>query len=75
MIIIGKLRAWAEGHSAKHPADIQAMLVFALSGLVTETIDLGAITVQAARLGPEVAALWKRLVNHAENQVQGRQGT
>ena len=74
-IIIGKLRAWAEGHSAKHPADIQAMLVFALSGLGTETIDFGAITVEAARLGPEVAALWKSLVNHAETQVQGRQGS
>ena len=61
--------------SAKHPADIQAMLVFALSGLGTETIDLGAITVEAARLGSEVAALWKSLVKHAENQVQGRQGT
>jgi hypothetical protein len=49
------------------------MLVFALSGLGTETIDLGAIALEAARLGPEVAALWKTLLNHAENQVQGRQ--
>jgi hypothetical protein len=65
--------AWAEGHSAKHPADIHAMLVFALSGLGTETIDLGAIALEAARLGPEVAALWKTLLNHAENQVRGRQ--
>lgn len=71
-IIIGKLRAWAEGHSAKHPADIQAMLVFALSGLGTETIDLQAIALEAARLGLEVAALWKTLVNDAENQVQDR---
>ena len=72
-IIIGKLRAWAEGHSAKHPTDIQAMLMFALSGLGTETIDLEAIAVEAARLGPEVTALWKTLVSHAENQM--RDGT
>jgi hypothetical protein len=82
-IIIGKLRAWAEGpvlslpkeHSAKHPADIHAMLAFALGGLGTETIDLPAIALQAARLGPQVAALWETLVNRAENQVRGYQGT
>ena len=74
-IIIGKLRAWAEGRSAKHPADIHAMLAFALGGLGTETIDLQAIALQAARLGQEVAALWETLVNRAENQVRGYQGT
>ena len=31
-IIIGKLHAWNEGRSDKHPKDIYAMLVFDLSG-------------------------------------------
>ena len=51
------------------------MLAFALGGLGTETIDLQAIALQAARLGQEVAALWETLVNRAENQVRGYQGT
>ena len=68
-IIIGKLWAWAEGHSAKHPADIHAILVFALSGLGAEPLDLQAIALEAARLGPKVATLWKTLVDRAENQV------
>ena len=62
-IIIGKLRAWVEGRSLKHPADIQAMLVFALSGLGTETIDLQAIALEAARLGPEAPRCGKRCSN------------
>ncbi|MGD9101376.1 MAG: hypothetical protein PVF45_12925 [Anaerolineae bacterium] len=73
-IIIGKLRAWAEGHSAKHPADIHAMLVFAFGDLGTEPIDLQAIALEAARLGPEVVTLWEMLINRAKEQVRRHQG-
>lgn len=73
-IIIGKLKAWAEGHSAKHPNDIYAMLVFALSGLSDIELDLQEITVAATRLGADVAELWQSLLKRAEGEVQQRAG-
>jgi hypothetical protein len=69
-IIIGKLKAWDKGRSAKHPGDIHAMLVFALSGLSDVELDLGAIAAAAARLGPETAELWRSLRARAEAEVQ-----
>lgn len=71
-IIIGKLKAWAEGRSAKHPADIEAMLAFALGGLSDAPLDLPAITAAVARLGPEVADLWASLRQRAETQTRER---
>ena len=71
-IIIGKLKAWAEGRSAKHPNDIYAMLVFALSGLSDIELDLQAITVAATHLGTDVAELWQSLLKRAENELQQR---
>jgi hypothetical protein len=72
-IIIGKLKAWAEGHSAKHPNDIYAMLVFALSGLSDIELDLQEIAVAATRLGVDVIELWQSLCKRAESEVQQRE--
>ena len=69
-IIIGKLKAWAEGHSAKHPNDIYAMLVFALSGLSDIELDMQEIAVAATRLGLDVAELWQSLCKRAESEGQ-----
>ncbi|MDF1515086.1 MAG: hypothetical protein P1S60_14840 [Anaerolineae bacterium] len=69
-IIIGKLKAWKEGRSAKHPGDIQAMVIFALSGLSDVTLDMQAIDTAAARLGEDTAALWRSLCQRAEDQIQ-----
>jgi hypothetical protein len=69
-IIIGKLKAWNEGRSVKHPNDIHAMLVFAFSGLSDVALDLDAIAAAAARLGPETADLWYSLCVRAEAEVQ-----
>jgi hypothetical protein len=69
-IIIGKLKAWAEGRSAKHPADIFNMLVFSLSGFGDQQIDLDHVSVGAARSGPETLALWNELVARAESEVR-----
>ena len=69
-IIIGKLKAWDEGRSAKHPADIYAMLVFALSGLSDVALDLDAISAAAARVGPEAVELWRSLRRRAEAEVE-----
>ena len=73
-IIVGKLKAWAEGHSAKHPADVYAMLVFTLSGLSDVPLDLRLIAVEAARLGSDVAELWASLLERAREEVDA-QGT
>jgi hypothetical protein len=72
-IIIGKLKAWAEGHSAKHPSDIYAMLVFALSGLSDTELDLQEIAVAATRLGVDVVELWQSLRKRAESEAQQRE--
>jgi hypothetical protein len=69
-IIIGKLKAWHEGRSAKHPADIHAMLVFALSGLSDVELDRQTITIAAMRLGPDVIELWRSLQERAEAEIQ-----
>ena len=69
-IIIGKLKAWAEGHSTKHPNDVYVMLVFALSGLSDIELDLQEIAVAATRLGVDVAELWQSLLKRAEGEVQ-----
>lgn len=71
-IIIGKLKAWNEGRSAKHPADIQAMAVFALSGLSDVALDMRAIDAAAARLGEDAVVLWRSLRKRAEDAVQHR---
>jgi hypothetical protein len=73
-IILGKLKAWHEGHSAKHPADIRELLVFALSGLGDVPIDLDDITSQAVALGASVVELWSQLRVQAIADVEARLG-
>jgi hypothetical protein len=69
-IIVGKLEAWNEGRSAKHPADIFQMLVFELSGLGDQPIDLDLITGEAGRLGRETLTLWQELVARAKRETE-----
>jgi hypothetical protein len=73
-IIVGKLKAWGEGHSAKHPADIRELLAFAASGLGDEPIDLDYITLQAVDLGASVASLWDQLRTQATADAQSYLG-
>jgi hypothetical protein len=73
-IILGKLMAWQEGRSAKHPADIREMLVFVLSGLSDEELDLGYVSVRVARLGTEAAELWHGLLDQAQADIASRSG-
>ena len=69
-IIIGKLKAWAEGRSSKHPADIAAMLAFTLSGLSLEVVDTQAVAVEAARLGLDVVKLWRDVLSEAQEAAR-----
>ncbi len=73
-IIIGKLQAWAEGQSAKHPADIRSILVFLLGGMSQMPYDLEIISAAAARLGAPVLKLWRELVAKAEGDLADRKG-
>ena len=61
-VIVGKLLAWAEGHSRKHESDIYEMLVFDRLPADTRTtscIDVSYVNTEAARLGEDVAKLWQ----------------
>jgi hypothetical protein len=69
-IIIGKLKAWNEGRSNKHPSDIFSMLVFSLGGSSDVPVDLQIVSTQAARMGMETLTLWKGLVGRAERAVR-----
>lgn len=69
-VIIGKLKAWTEGRSDKHPADIHNMLVFSFSGLGDVPVDLPTVEIEAARMGLETLKLWRALVGRAENDVK-----
>jgi hypothetical protein len=71
-IIIGKLKAWTEGQSAKHPADIYSMLVFSLSGFSDLSIDFQAIDLEATRMGLPTIELWRELLSHAQDEIGNR---
>lgn len=69
-VIIGKLKAWTEGRSDKHPAAIHNMLVFSFSGLGDVPVDLPTVEIEAARMGLETLKLCRELVGRAENDVK-----
>lgn len=69
-IIIGKLRAWAEGRSAKHPADILDMLLFLQSGTIEFPFDKGIVSATAVQLGPDPAELWRDVQAKAESELR-----
>lgn len=69
-IIIGKLEAWNEGRSDKHPNDIYSMVAFDLSDLSDLSIDYKFITKEAARIGQETLEMWNQTVAKAEKEVE-----
>jgi hypothetical protein len=68
-IIIGKLAAWAEGESAKHPADIFDILIFVGSGVGEVEFDPQIVTVGAAALGQRALELWQALQKRARDEI------
>jgi hypothetical protein len=68
-IIIGKLTAWNEGRSDKHPKDIHAMLVFDLSGSSDLSIDYETVAQEARRLGRETLEMWNQVLANAKEEV------
>ncbi len=69
-IIIGKLRAWAEGRSSRHPNDIQQMLIFAFGDAQAAQIDLAEVERVATERGIETLALWHDLIARAAIEAQ-----
>lgn len=68
-IIIGKLHAWNEGRSDKHPKDIYAMLVFDLNGSSDVSIDYDLVTKEASRIGREALEMWNQVLARAKDEV------
>jgi len=72
-IIIGKLEAWHEGRSEKHPNDIYSMVVFDLSDASDLSIDYNAIMKEASQIGIETFEMWKRTLDKAKKEVEKHQ--
>jgi len=73
-VIVGKLMAWAEGHSRKHETDIYEMMVFyylTLDPALSADMDPVYIDVRARELGQEVMELWK-VIKQAARQEANR---
>jgi hypothetical protein len=68
-VIVGKLLAWAEGHSRKHESDILQMLVLHYRGAGVGLLDEAYIDEQVQLFGPQVAALWTALKQAARQET------
>ncbi|HEY9152163.1 MAG TPA: hypothetical protein VIN60_04700 [Anaerolineales bacterium] len=69
-IIIGKLQAWNEGRSDKHPKDIFAILFFCLSGYSDYEVNLDEVTKEAKRIGQETLDMWNKTLARAKDEIQ-----
>lgn len=69
-IIIGKLQAWNEGRSNKHPDDIFAILFFCLRGYSNYQVDIEEVAEYAARIGPETLDMWLKTLTKARNEIE-----
>lgn len=69
-VIIGKLMAWYEGRSERHPADIYEMMVFHyLGGDADLDFDADYVTKRAEGIGDEAADLWQLINNAAQEEA------
>jgi hypothetical protein len=69
-IIIGKLEAWNEGRSDKHPNDIYSMVAFDLSDLSDLSIDYKLIAKEAKQIGEETLEMWNQVFAKAKDEVE-----
>lgn len=68
-IIIGKLNAWEEGRSDKHPKDIYSILYFCLRGFSNYSVNLDEVTREASRLGSETLDMWGKTLAKAREEI------
>ncbi len=71
-IIVGKLQAWQEGQSSKHPADIKSILLFMLGEEVDYSFDFKLVSSSAQRISPEAFSLWNELVAQVQQEIRNR---
>lgn len=72
-VILGKLMAWAEGRSDRHPADIYEMMVFHYLSREAEVLfDVAYVSRRAGEINEEVAELWA-LLNETAKEEASRQ--
>jgi hypothetical protein len=69
-IIIGKLQAWNEGRSDKHPKDILAILSFCLSGYSDYEVNLDEVARESARIGMETFDIWTKTLARAKEEIE-----
>ena len=69
-IIIGKLQAWNEGRSNKHPDDIFAILFFCLRGYSTYQVDIEEIAEEANRIGQETLDMWLKTLERVREEIK-----
>lgn len=68
-IIIGKLWAWNEGRSNKHPDDIYAILFFCLRGYSDHQVNLDEVEKEASHIGRETLEMWNKTLAKAKNEI------
>jgi hypothetical protein len=71
-VIVGKLMAWAEGHSRKHETDVFEMMTFHYLAVEAEwalAVDEARVDAEAEKLGPEAVALWTAIKDAAKQEA------
>jgi hypothetical protein len=70
-VVVGKLMAWKEGRSDRHPADIYEMMLFYFLGGLPDDYDFDESYVddRAELLGEEVLALWALIKESAGEEA------
>jgi hypothetical protein len=71
-VIVGKLMAWAEGHSRKHETDIFEMMVFHYLEVDlsrSATFEESYVNAQAKELGQEVDEFWEAVKKTAQEKA------
>lgn len=71
-VIVGKLAAWTEGRSRKHPDDIYQMLLFMSKAEPVadeHVLDKAYVEASARAVGKDALALWHALVRSAEQEA------
>lgn len=72
-VIVGKLMAWAEGHSRKHETDIFEMMVFQHLGSTptqSPSFEESYIDAQARALGEDVVEFWRTIKEAARREAK-----
>lgn len=71
-VIIGKLQAWDEGQSTKHPADIFSMLLYLLSEDSDVPFDPDLVSGAAGKISQNAVNLWKDIIARAQEEIENR---